>query len=234
MKLTIINAVILSILLSSCSSQINGILREGGSAELTIQAALEPRMTSLIRTLSAMAGNSGPGLILDGPAISNSLAASAGVRSVSLVNTGPAALEGSAAVSKIDDFLGAGEVPFITYEEGTRPGSSHILISLNKSNAPHIVTLMSADVVDYLSALGAPIVMDEDLSKAEYLALVSSLYGRAIADEIREAMIHAAIDFPRPITSIRGGSAAGARALFEISLLDILVLETPLSWEISW
>ena len=201
---------------------------------MAIQAALQPRMTTLIRSLGALGGNADSGLILNGPVIGSSLAASAGVRSVSLVNTGPSALEGSAAVSKVEDFLNAGGVPFITYEESARPGGSRILITLDKSNAPHIVALMSADVVDYLSALGAPIVIDEDLTKAEYLMLVSSLYGRAIADEIREAMIHAAIDFPRPITSIRGGTAIGSRAQFDISLLDILVLETPLSWEIFW
>jgi len=63
------------------------------------------------------------------------------------------------------------------------------------------------------------------------LALV---YGRPLADEIAAARIWAIIEFPRPLVSVKGGSSAGNRAEFNISLADLLVLEQPLRYEVIW
>ena len=237
----IASVLLIFVLLASCSARIDGVLREGGSADLTIQANLEPRMTALIRSLKAMMGNPGQDdLILDGPSISRSMEASPGISSVSLVNTGPAALDGRIAISRVEDFLSpVKEKRFITYWEGLSTGrvSGRILISLDRETAPELIALLSAEAVDYLSALMAPAVLGEDISKDEYLMLITSLYGAAIAQEIRSARILASIDFPGSITAIQGGIALAnpnTRAEFELPLLDLLVLEHPISWEISW
>ena len=225
------------LLLFSCSSQINGVLREGGAADLTISASLEPRMSAIIRSLNAIMGGSGPEMILDGHSIGRSIAVSPGVQSVAMANTGPAALEGKIVISKVEDFLSlANGTPFVTYTENRVNGKStgRILISLDRRNAPGLIALLSEEAEDYLTALMAPAVIGEDLTKTEYLGLVASLYGQAAANEIRTAKIRAAIDFPGPVTSVRGGTAQGSRAVFEILLLDILVLETPMSWEAAW
>ena len=226
------------LLLASCSARINGTLRQGGSADLTIQVALEPRMTSLIRSLNAVMGHSGSELILDGQSISRSMAASPGISSVILLNTGPAALEGEVAVSRVEDFLSpVREQRFISYWEGLDGGrpSGRILISLNRATVPELVALLSAEAVDYLTALMAPAILGDEISNEEYLVLVNSLYGPGIVEEIRNARILASIDFPSPITAIRGGTISSPRrADFDIPLLDLLVLENPLSWEVSW
>jgi hypothetical protein len=86
----------------------------------------------------------------------------------------------------------------------------------------------------YLSALMAPIATGEALTKPEYLALVTSVYGKAIADEISSSSIRASVNFPGAIQRIKGGTYSGRRADFDIPLLDILVLETPLSYEVVW
>jgi hypothetical protein len=100
------------------------------------------------------------------------------------------------------------------------------------------MALLSTDAIDYLTALMAPVVLEEYIPRDEYLSLVSSLYGRPLADEISEAVIHAAMDFPGPITSFNtsgtGLSVSGSRAIFDIPLLDLLLLERPLSWEVVW
>jgi hypothetical protein len=80
----------------------------------------------------------------------------------------------------------------------------------------------------------APVATGESLTKGEYLALVGSIYGKGVADEITAAKIHAFIDFPGPISSVRGGAYTGRRAVFEVPLLDLLVLESPLNYEIRW
>ncbi|MDR1803869.1 MAG: hypothetical protein LBQ94_09710 [Treponema sp.] len=222
----------------SCSARIDGVVREGGAAELKLQTSLEPRTSALIRSFQGFMGEATNAPVLDGPAISRSMAAAPGVRSVSLVNTGPEAMDGGISISNIGDFLASGVAingagtRFITFTEGR--DTSSIVISLDMNSAPEIIARLSPDVEDYLMALMAPVVLGEPSSRLEYIALVSSVYGRPLANEISEAKIRASIEFPRPIKTIRGGTAAGRQAEFEVPLLDILVLEQPLRYEVSW
>jgi hypothetical protein len=182
-----------------------------------------------------MAGGGAAGApVLNGEAISRSMSAAPGVESVSFRNTGPVALEGSVKITNIGDFLAPvrDKKGFIVLEENASGG--RLRISLSRDLGPDILSLISPEITDYLSALMAPIATGEVLSKAEYLELVASVYGKPIADEIAGASIRASVDLPGPIRSIQGGKFSGRRAEFDIPLLDILVLENPLSYEVSW
>jgi hypothetical protein len=236
MKKNLFPALLLAVLLPflSCTARISGSLLGDGQADLTVYAALEPRMTVLITRLGEMAGTSQPGApVLDGPALSASMDEAPGITSVALRNRTPAAIEGPVKISRIGDFLrSGGAANFITFEQNTSGGRCNVRIGLD--SGPQILTLISPDIVDYLGALMAPIATGEAATKAEYLALVGSVYGRGIAEEISAATVRAVIDFPGPIQSAQGGTFSGRRAEFNIPLLDILVLETPLSYEIRW
>lgn len=220
----------------SCSAKIEGNVRDGGSAELMLKTALEPRTIALIRSLRGFMGDASGESILDGQAISRSMSASAGIRSVSLKNTGPSALDGGISISSLDNFLvGSGaKGRFIIYTQGRDPGTSSIVILLDRNSAPEIISMLSEEVGEYLSALMAPAVTGEICTKKEYLDLVSSIYSRPLADEINAARIRATIDFPRPVTAVRGGTASGKQAVFDVPLADILSLEMPLRYEVSW
>jgi hypothetical protein len=231
--------------LSSCAAGISGRLEQGGRGEFMVSASLEPRMAALIRTLSGAMGGE---FALNGEAIAQSMAAAPGVASVSFRNTDPVTLEGPVRIAKIGDFLApaAGKKGFITFEEkrtgarsmdggaGSTDGGGSLAINLNREAGPEILSLVSPEIADYLSALMAPFSTGEVLTKAEYLALVASVYGKAVADEISRGIIRAAIDFPGPVSAVRGGTWSGRRAEFTIPLLDLLVLESPLSYEVSW
>ena len=241
-NLAVIAPVVAFLLLcASCVAQINGSLKGDGQADLQIRAALEPRMTALIGGLAAASGTAQPGAaILDGPAIAASMSSAPGVASVSFKNTAPAAIEGPVKIAKLGDFLALGgskKASFIDFEQNARGGAAsggRCTINLSLATGPEILALISPEISDYLSALMAPLVTGEALTKAEYLTLVGSVYGRGIADEISKAAIRASIDFPGPVQSAQGGTFSGRRAEFAIPLLDILVLETPLSYEVVW
>jgi hypothetical protein len=240
LKKKLIFFLALVIIFSSCSARIEGSLKQGGSADLAIKTSLEPSMTSLIKKFQSWAGSPGPvELILDGPAIGKSMATAPGIASVSLKNTTPAAIEGTVGISKAGDFLAIGEKKFVTYTDTTdaagnaRP-TGRLVIALDLQAAPEVLALLSPDVVYYLDALMAPAATGEVISRREYLNLVSSLYGKPIADEIQNAKIAASLNLPGPITFIHGGTAAGARADFEVPLLDLLVLDIPIFYEVRW
>jgi hypothetical protein len=72
------------------------------------------------------------------------------------------------------------------------------------------------------------------MSKDEYLELVGSFYNKSISDEIASSKIRVSIEFPGVVTSAKGGTFSGRKANFDIPLLEILVLQTPLVYEVNW
>jgi len=212
-----------------------------------VYAALEPRMTALIAGLAAASGMTQPGspngaLILDGSAISASMSSAPGVASVSLKNIAPAAIQGPVQISRVSDFLARGKAggrtqvskgpSFVVFQQGKAGG--RCVINLNRDSGPEILGLISPEVGEYLSALMAPLATGETLTKTEYLTLVGSVYGKSIADEISKAQVRTFIDFPGTVQSVRGGTFSGRRAEFAIPLLDLLVLEKPLIYDVMW
>ena len=200
---------------------------------MSVYAALEPRMSALITGFAAAAGMAPGTPILDGPAISASMAGAPGIASAALVNTTPISIDGLVRSSNVGEMLSAGGTDFITFEQGDS-GGGRFAARLDRTSGGAVLSLISPDISNYLAALMAPVATGEALTREEYLFLVRSVYGAGIADEISAAKIIAWMDFPGPIQSVRGGTFSGRRAEFAIPLLDILVLDIPLSYEVVW
>jgi len=220
-------------LFPSCSGRITAQLVQDGSGSLQLQAGLEPNMIALIRSLNRLGGNQA-GPLLDAAALNRSLQAASGIASSALRNTGQERIEGTVRISRIGDLLSSGANRFIRYEaaSGTSPG--RLAIRLDRNSVPQILSQVSPEAVDYLSALMAPAATGESLSKGEYLLLVQSVYGKALSDEIAASRVTAAITMPGTVKSVRGGTSSGREARFDIPLVDLLVLEHPLDYEITW
>ncbi|MDR1400239.1 MAG: hypothetical protein LBJ41_09980 [Treponema sp.] len=220
---------------ASCSAQINGSLNVDASADVTLRAALEPRIATLIRALSRVSGGTGT-QIIDGPSIGRSMAVAPGIKAVSFTNVNSSTIEGTISLYRVDEFLAIPSrvvtTRFITYEQSGAGGQ--ITIHLDRSSGPQIIPLISRDIVDYLTALMAPVVTGETLSRADYLDLVSNIYGKPVADEMAAARIRASIAFPGTVIAIKGGVAVDNRAEFDIPLLDLLVLERDLDYQVNW
>lgn len=221
---------------ASCSGKVAGVLKQDGSAELELEIALGSQMAGRLQLLNRiMRGGAQDAQtpLLDGPAIARSMAAAPGISAVSLHNLGPSAVAGAVSVSRIDAFLSlparAGGAPFIQYDPAGR-----LVISLDLETSPQLLSLLSEDVRDYLSTLAAPAATGWPLTRAVYRETVASLHGPQVADEIAAARIPITIEFPRPVKEVRGGAAQGRRARFDLPLIDLLVLEQPLIYEVIW
>ena len=238
MRNIFISIVFFSLIFVGCSARINGNLYENGSADLSLNTALEPRMAVLIRSFSRLNNNSSTqnNNVIDGASIAASMTQAPGVKAINLRNINPTTIEGTINIAKINDFLTiSGSQNFISYEQTGTNGK--ITITLNRNTAPQIVSVLSPDIADYLSALMAPVATGEALSRREYISLVQSVYGRGVADEISSARVQLSITFPRQINTIRGGTISGTsrnRGEFDIPLIDLLVLENNLIYEVTW
>jgi hypothetical protein len=221
--------------LFSCATRIDGSLASNGASQMSVNTALMPRITSLVRTLAA-AGGQENSLLLNGPALAKSMTdASSGNVTASFKNTSPSAIEGNLNIKNINRFLSSlsGKAErFVEFEQGKNGGKCKFYIDL--SGGYEVLNLISPEIAAYLSALMAPVATGEEMTKTEYLELVSSVFSKAVSDEIASSKIRISVNFPGQVTSAAGGTFKGKTAEFDIPLLDVLVLETPLTYEVSW
>ena len=218
-------------LFASCEARIEGAMAADGSASLTVNTSLFSRTAALIQNLFIAAGQEGQAL--DGPAIAGSMAGAPGLASVEFRNSSSAALSGQIRISQVSEFLSAaGGKGFISFERRGTGGRCEI--NIDRNNGHTILAMLSPQINDYLNALMAPVVTEETINKDEYLVLISTFYNRSIADEIARSTIRASIDFPGQVTSVTGGSFSARRAILNINLIDLLVLEKPLRYEVIW
>jgi hypothetical protein len=217
----------------SCSGKITGQLVQDGSGSLQLQAGLEPNMVSLMNSLRQyMGGQNGP--LVSAAAINRSLQAAPGIASSALRNNGQEKIDGTIKVSRIGDLLNAGAAQFVKYETANGGASGKLSFTVNRSGAPKLLAQISPEALDYLSALMAPAATGESITKAKYLDLVESVYGKGLATEISTSKITAAITMPAAVKSVKGGTFEGREARFDIPLVDLLVLEKALDYQITW
>jgi len=222
------------VLLPSCSGRINAQLAQNGSGSVQLQAGLEPGMVKLLGKLRELNGGGQSGSLLDAASLNRSLQAAPGIASSALKNNGREKVEGTVGISRVGDLLNTGANRFINYEAPSGAAPGRLAIHLDRNIAPRILAQISPEAVDYLSALMAPAATGEALSRGEYLSLVESIYGKAIASEIAASRVTAAITLPETVKSVKGGTSSGREARFNIPLTDLLVLEQPLDYEITW
>jgi len=215
----------------SCSGRITARLDQDGSGNVQLQAGLEPNMTALIRSFRSLGGTQS-GSLLDAAALNNSLRNAKGVSSSALRNAGQEKIDGTVGISRIGDLLNSGANRFVQYESAGSSG--RLAIRVDKSITPQVLMQIYPEAVDYLTALMAPAATGEALSKADYLVMVESVYGKPLALEIANARVTAAITMPGTVKSVKGGTFSGREARFDIAVADLLVLEQPLNYEIVW
>jgi len=223
---------LIAVFASSCTAKIDGNISANGSATMTVSISLGQRVTALIQSIAA-AGGQEHAQILDGQSIARSMSQAPGIESVTFKNNSPSAVDGQIRIKQINTFLlVADDKGFVTFEQARSGGKC--VFSINIDNGSAILKHLSADVNDYLNALMAPIATGEKMTKTEYLELVASFYNKGISDEIASSRIRVTVEFPGAVTSAKGGSFSGKKATFDVPLLDFLVLETPLSYEVNW
>jgi hypothetical protein len=232
------------VLLTSCTGQINGVLREDGSADVTVQTNLQPAMAALAFSFSEA------DRLLDAASITKSLSASRGIKSAAFRSITGSSLVGTIDISNVNEFLSNTAIQdrrFVKFEQNGKTGK--LEITLDRSFSPDLFALLSPDLPEYLSVLLMSPAAEEQwqyiTTKADYLTELKTYYRnilprdkKKMADdlvaEIKAAQIHLAIDFPKPVRSVQGGRFSGKRAEFDIPLLDLLVLETPMRYVAEW
>ncbi len=90
----------------------------------------------------------------------------------------------------------------------------------------------------YVDLFMAPAFTGETMTGEEYVALIGSVYGKDMADEIASAQMDLTLTAPKGCTisscSLEDAKLSGRRARFSIPLLDLLVMNEEQSYRINW
>jgi hypothetical protein len=223
---------------------LSGEIHTDGSAALLLQSGLFPGVNSLLKSLGPK-NSAEP--VLSAALLNEALSASPGVASAALHNTTSGDVEGRVAIASMAEFFNGVPAPPPSKDAGTRRqpappavweqtagGGGRLTVNLNRDTGMEFISRISPLLADYLSALMAPVITGEVIDKAGYLELTASVYGKVVADEINRARLSITLDFPGPIEKVTGGKYRGSSAEFEIRLIDALVLEKPVFYEVRW
>lgn len=101
--------------------------------------------------------------------------------------------------------------------------SKSLTVKFTRENLEELYISLPEDYSAYLDLTMAPVFTDEDMDKDEYISLIETVYGSKLANEIRDAKVNLKLKSP-----------AGKTKSFVISLPDILCLEKPLTYSLSW
>lgn len=220
---------ILLLLFTSCSFTMTATLRSDNQIEVSYSGAIKPKMTELLKGFNSAPGAKNSPLI-SAASVSASLLKISELSRISVKETDSQALVGSLWITDPEKL--SRRFPFISHKLGS--GESVLTFMVSRESAPQLLSLFTEDVRDYLDALMAPVVSGEKLTNAEYLALVASVYGKTIAQEIESSRLALDIKVPGKISKVIGGTAAESRASFSIPLVDLLVLQKPLIYQVLW
>ncbi|HON12926.1 MAG TPA: hypothetical protein PLB48_02335 [Treponema sp.] len=213
---------------SSCTLSIKATLRPDTQIDLSYTSEIKPKIAALFKDLNGSHQNTATPL-LSAQVVTASLQKVPELSQV-ITRESAQALEGSLRITKLEAL--SQRFPFIIQK---KEGSENLLnLSINRDTARQLVGLFTTDVRDYLEALMAPVITGEELSAKEYLDLLSSVYGKTIAQEIEASRVSLKFQVPGTITRVIGGTSSGGEAVFAIPLIDLLVVQKPLFYQLVW
>ena len=117
-------------------------------------------------------------------------------------------------------------------------GERSMTLTLSPETMRGLYRSMDARTRGYADLFMAPVFTGDSMSGEEYAALIASVYGTGMAGEISDAVMEISLSAPEgkkaASCSDPGASLSGRRATVFVPLLDLLVLDRELSWEVGW
>lgn len=113
-----------------------------------------------------------------------------------------------------------------------------LTLNLSPATMRALYASMDLQTRSYVDLFMAPVFTGEPMSGGEYTALIASVYGKDLAQEIADARMEITLTAPRGETAASCSNAdaklSGRSARFDVPLLDLLVLEEPQAYRITW
>jgi len=124
---------------------------------------------------------------------------------------------------------------------GCTTGQNSFMFLINPQTMAQIINLVPEETKSYIDLLMAPIITGEEISSSEYVAVIASMYGNTLANELQESKITISFTAPTEIISatIEPKTAQNSiikknTANFTLPLSEFLSLFSGVKFSIQW
>ena len=206
-------ALLLPLLFASCTSAIELHANDDGSVNILYDAAFDSAFIEIMQSLSGESGQP----LFDADETASQFRA-AGIKDVRVASPANTSLGIALRLPK------EGNDP--VSRSGCISRSGHSLsITVSPASCATLYKLLPDTLQSYIDLFMAPVFLGEAMSQNEYLDLIASVYGEALADEAARAKIKISFFAPNGEKAIK---------TIECPLTDLLTAAKPLVFSAAW
>lgn len=235
--------------LTGCGGRLGITARDDGKADLSVfmdtGKAASAMISSIMASLYPAVGPSGPKDVADSAGVFTPERARALEKSLAGGDAESLSARAlSSSVLSIDATIKDAASQTTASRTGVRFANvvsvekRSLTLNLSPATLRALYASMDEQTRGYVDLFMAPVFTGEAMSGEEYTALIASVYGKDLAQEIAAARMEITLTAPKgeKVASCSNADAklSGRRAQFAIPLLDLLVLETPQTYRITW
>ena len=239
MKQIIYTLLISLVLFSSCTMKNSVLLEKDGSGELSFELDLAPYLGEVIEQVQTLMEGDVPETgdsFFDLEAIRAGFESNEDVVLKTLESPHELSLRGSFSFNRVESMLqkmeeGSAGEKMITFSQSG--GVSRMDLKLNRET---VNTLMSEN-----EAFDNPLTQSfgpsstEGMSRSDYLDMMEFAMGEESRMGISDSRLNVTVRTSGKITEQKGGTLIDSNTVrFDIPLLDLLMLETPLQYSLSY
>lgn len=234
-RIVLVLGVVATIFLGSCAASIDLTVNPDRSGLLSVRADIPGAAAARLQSFRAVGGDSQADVpFFDIPAIRNEVA-SRGIEPLVTEGPSPNSFRGTFSLRNLEDAAADPELAGRDLLKLERIGDETTFsFSLSRKNAEALPALFPGLDPYVLEALAPPALDPYPVTMAEYREMLTALLGDAAMKEFDSAATKILIRTPGPITKASGGIVSGKTFLVELKLLDLLVLENPITFSLSW
>lgn len=217
--------------LSACAASMSVSIKHDRSATAAVRIELPGEVAAKLAQLRG--DPAGSALPLVDPGLVRSGAADQGIRVVEARALGERGFSGVFEIADLGAFA-ARSLGAVTVATTATGGS--LSVAVDRSNAAELFALFPGIDPYLVEALSPPALDGSDLTRAEYREMLGALLGTKSLPAVDAAAVDLAVELPgTPIASgTLGFVVTGRSAKASVKLLDLLVLERPITLKVSW
>ena len=208
-----IAALLLPLLFASCTSSVELHTNGDGSINILYDAAFDSAFIEIMQSLSGESGTQ----LFDADEMTSQFRA-AGIKDVRVASPANTSLGIALRLPK------EGNDPISRSGCISRSARS-LAITVSPASCAKLYKLLPDTLQSYIDLFMAPVFLGEAVPKDEYVDLIASVYGKALADEASRAKIKISFFAPNGEKAVK---------TIECPLVDLLTAAKPLVFSAAW
>lgn len=221
----------------SCSGNYKVVLGNANNADISLNTSIDSAtLNSVIEKMKSLSPSDDKNqqiTFFDQTQFTKGLNSLKGVQNVLVKKESQDRITGSfsiADITKLEPLNSSPKLFTISHNQN----KTTFIFNLTKENAKFAFQLFPGINSSVMEALSPPALYEDELSQDEYRQNLLLFFGKNHISAVDNSKYTIQLIIPGTIISSTGLTVNGNKATYSFSLLDLLVLDKPLSFQISW